>query len=132
MPINDHISNLIARVRNAQVARFDQLELPSTKVLENIAQILKEEGFIKNFRVASDGKQPVLRIFLKTVPDNGYAIKGIKRVSKLSRRVYVGKDDIPTVKSGFGISIVSTSRGVMTGEKARKLAIGGELLCEVW
>jgi small subunit ribosomal protein S8 len=132
MPINDHISNLIARVRNAQVARFDQLELPSTKVLENIAQILKEEGFIKNFRVASDGKQPVLRIFLKIVPDNGYAIKGIKRVSKLSRRVYVGKDDIPTVKSGFGISIVSTSRGVMTGDKARKLAIGGELLCEVW
>ncbi len=132
MPINDHISNLIARVRNAQVARFDQLELPSTKVLENITQILKEEGFIKNFRVASDGKQPVLRIFLKIVPDNGYAIKGFKRVSKLSRRVYVGKDDIPTVKSGFGISIVSTSRGVMTGDKARKLAIGGELLCEVW
>jgi small subunit ribosomal protein S8 len=132
MPINDHISNLIARVRNAQVARFDQLELPSTKVLESITQILKEEGFIKNFRVASDGKQPVLRIFLKTVPDNGYAIKGFKRVSKLSRRVYVGKDDIPTVKSGFGISIISTSRGVMTGEKARKLAIGGELLCEVW
>jgi small subunit ribosomal protein S8 len=132
MPINDHISNLIARVRNAQVARFDQLELPSTKVLENITQILKEEGFIKNYRVASDGKQPVLRIFLKIVPDNGYAIKGFKRVSKLSRRVYVGKDDIPTVKSGFGIAIVSTSRGVMTGEKARKLAIGGELLCEVW
>lgn len=132
MPINDHISNLLARLRNAQVARFDQLELPSTKVLESIAQILKEEGFIKNFRVASDGKQPVLRIFLKTVPDNGYAIKGIKRVSKLSRRVYVGKDDIPTVKSGFGIAIVSTSRGVMTGDKARKLAIGGELLCEVW
>src|SRR5512138_1700811 len=132
MPINDHISNLIARVRNAQVARFDQLELPSTKVIESITQILKEEGFIKNYRVASDGKQPVLRIFLKIVPDNGYAIKGFKRVSKLSRRVYVGKDDIPTVKSGFGIAIVSTSRGVMTGEKARKLAIGGELLCEVW
>ncbi|HEY3490648.1 MAG TPA: 30S ribosomal protein S8 [Candidatus Deferrimicrobiaceae bacterium] len=132
MPINDHISNLIARVRNAQVARFDQLELPSTKVLENIAQILKEEGFIKNYRVASDGKQPVLRIFLKIVPDNGYAIKGFKRTSKLSRRVYVGKDHIPVVKSGFGISIITTSRGVMTGEKARKMAIGGELLCEVW
>lgn len=132
MPINDHISNLIARLRNAQIARFDQLEIPHTKVVENIVQILKEEGFIKNFRVASDGKLPILRIFLKTVPDGGYAIKGMKRVSKLSRRIYVGKDDIPMVKNGFGIAIVSTSKGVMTGEKAKKLAIGGELLAEVW
>ena len=132
MPINDHISNLLARVRNAQTARFDQLELPSTRVNENIAGILKEEGFIKNFRVVSDPKQPLLRIFLKTDPETGYAIKGLRRVSRPGRRVYVGKDDIPVVKNGFGIAILSTSRGVMTGDKAKKLAIGGELLCKVW
>ncbi len=132
MAISDHISNLLARIRNAQMARFDQLELPSTHVLENVARILKEEGFIKNFRVVPEKNQPSLKIFLKNVPEAGYAIKGMKRVSRPGRRVYVGKDDIPTVKNGFGVAIISTSRGVMTGEKAKKLAIGGELLCEVW
>jgi len=132
MAINDHISNLLARVRNAQMARFDQLELPSTRVLENIVSILKEEGFVKNFRVLPDPKQSVLRIYLRSEPESGYAIKGIRRVSRPGRRVYVGKDSIPIVKNGFGIAILSTSRGVMTGEKAKKLAIGGELLCQVW
>ncbi|HEY7585389.1 MAG TPA: 30S ribosomal protein S8 [Candidatus Deferrimicrobiaceae bacterium] len=132
MAISDHISNLLARIRNAQMARFDQLELPCTHVLENVARILKEEGFIKNFRVMPEKNQPSLKIFLKNVPEAGYAIKGMKRVSRPGRRVYVGKDDIPTVKNGFGVAIISTSRGVMTGEKAKKLAIGGELLCEVW
>jgi small subunit ribosomal protein S8 len=132
MAISDHISNLLARIRNAQMARFDQLELPSTHVLENVARILKEEGFIKNFRIVPEKNQPALKIFLKNVPEAGYAIKGMKRVSRPGRRVYVGKDDIPTVKNGFGVAIISTSKGVMTGEKAKKLAIGGELLCEVW
>jgi small subunit ribosomal protein S8 len=132
MAINDHISNLLARIRNAQMARFEQLELPSTHVLENVARILKEEGFIKNFRIVPEKKQPFLKIFLKSAPEAGYAIKGMKRVSRPGRRVYVGKDDIPTVKNGFGVAIISTSKGVMTGEKARKLAIGGELLCEIW
>ncbi|MCL5966250.1 MAG: 30S ribosomal protein S8 [Deltaproteobacteria bacterium] len=132
MAINDHISNMLTRIRNAQVARFDHVALPSTRILANIAQILKEEGFIKNYRVLHDPKQPTLRIILKSHPEAGYAIKGIRRVSRPSRRVYVGKDDVPTVKNGFGVAIISTSRGVMTGEKAKKLAIGGELLCEVW
>ena len=132
MAISDHISNLLARIRNAQMARFDQLELPCTHVLENVARILKEEGFIKNFRLVPEPKQPALKIFLKVSTETGYAIKGMKRVSRPGRRVYVGKDDIPTVKNGFGVAIISTSRGVMTGEKAKKLAIGGELLCEVW
>jgi small subunit ribosomal protein S8 len=132
MAINDHISNLLSRIRNAQLARFDQLELPSTHVLENVVRILKEEGFIKNFRVVEEKIQPSLKIFLKSVPEAGYAIKGMKRVSRPGRRVYVGKDDIPTVKNGFGVAIISTSRGVMTGEKAKKLSIGGELLCEIW
>jgi len=132
MSINDHVSNLLARVRNAQTARFDQVEIPSTKLSESLVLILKEEGFIKNFRVLPDPKQPVLRIFLKADPGAGYAIKGVRRVSRPGRRVYVGKDDIPVVKNGFGIAIVSTSKGVMTGDSAKKLAIGGELLCKVW
>lgn len=132
MPINDHISNLLARVRNAQMGRFEQVDLPSTRILENIASILRDEGFVKGFRVLPDPKQPVLRIYLRTDPPTGYAIKGMKRVSRPGRRIYVGKDDIPTVKNGFGIAILSTSRGVMTGEKAKKLSIGGEVLCQVW
>ncbi|MGE5190759.1 MAG: 30S ribosomal protein S8 [Gemmatimonadota bacterium] len=132
MSINDHVSNLLARVRNAQTARFEQVEIPSTRLSESIAAILKEEGFIRNFRVLPDPKQPVLRIFLKADAGSGYAIKGMRRMSRPGRRVYVGKDDIPVVKSGFGIAILSTSKGVMTGDKARKMAIGGELLCHVW
>ncbi|MBI5905132.1 MAG: 30S ribosomal protein S8 [Deltaproteobacteria bacterium] len=132
MAINDHISNLLARLRNAQLARFEQLEIPATSVLQNIVQILKEEGFIKGYRVVSEQNANRLRIALKASPDTGYAIKGMRRVSRPGRRVYVGKDDIPTVKNGFGVAIVSTSKGVMTGEKAKKLSIGGELLCEVW
>jgi small subunit ribosomal protein S8 len=132
MAINDHISNLLVRVRNAQMARFEQVELPSTRILESIVRILKEEGFVRNYRVLPDPKQPSVRIYLRSDPVEGYAIKGMRRISRPGRRVYVGKDEIPTVKSGFGIAILSTSKGVMTGEKARKLAIGGELLCRVW
>lgn len=132
MAINDHISNMLARIRNAQMARFDQLEIPSAYVLENVARIMKEEGFIKNYKVVAEKKQSALKIFLKSVPEAGYAIKGMRRVSRPGRRIYVGKDDIPTVKNGFGVAILSTSRGVMTGEKARKMAIGGEVLCEIW
>ena len=132
MPINDHVSNLLTRIRNAQKGRFDQVELPSTNLNASIAQILKEEGFIRNFRVVPDPARPLLRVFLKTNPETGYAIRGVRRVSRPGRRVYVGKDGIPVVKSGFGIVILSTSKGVMTGERAKKLAIGGELLCQVW
>ncbi len=132
MAINDHISNLLARIRNSQMARFEQLEVPSAHVLENLARILKEEGFIKNYKVLTEKNRNSLKIFLKTVPETGYAIKGMRRISRPGRRVYVGKDDIPTVKSGFGVAILSTSHGVMTGDKARKMAIGGEVLCEIW
>lgn len=132
MAISDHIANMLTRIRNAQVARLDQVEIPSSRILASIAQILKEEGFIRGYRVLPDAKQPVLRINLKNHPERGYAIKGMRRVSRPGRRVYVGKDAIPVVKNGFGIAIVSTSKGVVTGEKARKLAVGGELLCEVW
>ncbi|MBP2676257.1 MAG: ribosomal protein [Deltaproteobacteria bacterium] len=132
MAINDHIANLLARLRNAQMSRSEQLELPATGVLQNITQILKEEGFIKGYRVVTEQNIPRLKIALKATPDAGYAIKGMRRMSRPGRRIYVGKDDIPTVKNGFGVAIISTSKGVMTGEKAKKLSVGGELLCEVW
>jgi small subunit ribosomal protein S8 len=108
------------------------MEIPSTNILHGITQILKEEGFIKGYRVVTEKNASRLRIALKSAPETGYAIKGIRRMSRPGRRLYVGKDEIPTVKNGFGIAIVSTSRGVMTGEKAKKLSIGGELLCEIW
>ncbi len=132
MANNDHVSDLLTRLRNAQHARFEQLEVPATNILQGITQILKEEGFIKGYRVVNEKAAAKLRIVLKSIPEAGYAIKGIRRKSRPGRRIYVGKDEIPTVKNGFGIAIVSTSRGVMTGEKARNLSIGGELLCEVW
>ncbi len=132
MAINDHISNFLTRIRNAQTARFEQVEVPSTKILENIASILKEEGFIKNFKAIQDKTRPCIRISLRSNPESGFAIRGVRRVSRPGRRVYVGKDAIPTVKSGYGVAVISTSRGVMTGEKAKKLSIGGEILFEVW
>lgn len=132
MAINDHIANLLSRLRNAQMSRSDQLEVPSSGVIQSIVQILKEEGFIKGYRMIAEQNISQIRIALKSSPDASYAIKGMRRISRPGRRIYVGKDDIPIVKNGFGIAIVSTSKGVMTGEKARKLSIGGELLCELW
>lgn len=101
-------------------------------MLVSIASILEEEGFIGNFKYLEDGKQGLLRINLKHSPIYGYAIIGLKRISKPGRRVYVGKDEIPIVKRGYGICVLTTSKGVMTGDKAKELGVGGELLCEIW
>jgi small subunit ribosomal protein S8 len=132
MPINDHISNMLTRVRNAQMAAKRIVEMPSSNMLVSIAAILQEEGFIENFRYVEDGKQGIIRIGLRRNKVYGYAITGIKKISKPGRRVYVGKEKLPVVKRGYGISILSTSRGVMTGDKARELGVGGEVLCEIW
>ena len=132
MAINDHIANLLSRLQNAQMSRTDQLEVPASCVLQSIVQILKDEGFIKGYRVVTEQNISRIRITLKPSSETGYVIKGMRRMSRPGRRIYVGKDEIPTVKNGFGIAIVSTSKGVMTGEKAQKLSIGGELLCELW
>ena len=132
MAINDHIANLLSRLGNAQMSRGEQLEVPASGVIQSIVQILKDEGFIKNYRLVAERNIGRIRITLKLSPDSSYAIKGMRRISRPGRRIYVGKDDIPVVKNGFGIAIVSTSKGVMTGENARKLSIGGELLCELW
>ena len=132
MSFTDPIADMLTRIRNASSARHEKVLVPRSRLKIRIAEVLKEEGFIKGYRVVNEKNSSRLRISLKSTPETGYAIKGIRRMSRPGRRLYVGKDEIPTVKNGFGIAIVSTSRGVMTGEKAKKLSIGGELLCEIW
>lgn len=132
MSMTDVVADMLTRIRNASRARHEKVDIPSSTLKAEIARILKEEGYIKNVKTINDGKQGVLRVFLKYGADNEGVVSGIERVSKPGRRTYVGKDEIPRVLSGFGISIVSTSKGVMTDKAAREANVGGELLCKVW
>ena len=132
MSMTDPIADLLTRVRNALTARHERVDIPSSKVKVSIARILKEEGFIKNFKVLRDNKQGVLRIFLKYNDENKPVIKGLKRVSKPSRRVYVGASDIPLVLSGLGVGVISTSKGIMSDREARRQKVGGEMMCSIW
>ena len=132
MSMTDPIADLLTRVRNAMTARHDRVDIPSSKVKVAIVRILKEEGFIKNYKVIKDNKQGVVRVFLKYNENNKPIIKGIKRVSRPSRRTYVHADGIPPVVSGLGVAIISTSKGVMTDKEARRQNIGGEMMCSVW
>lgn len=137
MSVTDPIADMLTRLRNAMMAGQTLVAMPSSKMRSSIAKILKEEGFIANFDVV-DGERPghkVLRIRLKYVGerrDRRPVITGLERVSKPGRRVYTGKTDIPWVLSGLGIAILSTPKGVMTGQRARRLGIGGEVLCKIW
>lgn len=132
MAINDHISNMLTRIRNSQMAGKRSLELPSSNALVSIASILKEEGYINEYKYVEDDKQGKIYITLKHTPVYGYAISGSRRISKPGRRVYVGRDDIPVIKKGYGICILSTSKGLLTGDRAKENGVGGELLCEIW
>ncbi len=132
MSMTDPIADLLTRVRNALTARHERVDTPSSKVKVSIARILKEEGYIKNFKILKDNKQGILRIFLKYNDDNKPVIKGLKRVSKPSRRVYVGATDIPPVLSGLGVGIISTSKGIMSDREARLQKVGGEMMCSIW
>ncbi len=137
MSVVDPISDMLTRVRNAVMVGHSQVALPSSKIKVAIAKILKEEGYIAGYEVA-DGKvanSKVLRIRLKYVGERRErrpVITGLERISRPGRRVYSGKSDIPWVLSGMGIAIVSTPKGVMTGQRARQLGVGGEVLCKVW
>lgn len=137
MTITDPISDMLTRIRNGGMAGQPIIAMPSSKVKASIAEILKSEGFIKSFEVV-DGEKPshkVLRVDLKYVGDRRTrrpVISGLERVSKPGRRIYAKKDEIPWVLSGIGITIVSTPKGVMTDRKARKIGVGGEVLCKVW
>lgn len=128
----DPIADLLTRIRNATRAKHPRVDLPSSKLKVEIARLLKDEGYIANFKVVEEKGKKTLRVFLRYTPDRRSVITDLKRVSRPGSRRYVGKADIRQVVGGLGISIVSTPRGLMTGQSARKEGIGGELLCEVW
>ncbi|HEV2108395.1 MAG TPA: 30S ribosomal protein S8 [Thermomicrobiales bacterium] len=132
MSVNDPISDMLTRIRNAGMARNNETTMPATKVLVAIAGILKEEGYIADFEVIEKRPQNQLKVMLRYGADKRHSIREIKRVSKPGLRVYAGKDRIPRVRSGLGIAVVSTPQGVMTGYEARRRGIGGEVLCTVW
>ena len=132
MSMSDPIADMLTRVRNGIIVSFDAVDVPSSKLKINIAKILKSEGFIKNYKVIADKKQGLIRIFLKYDENGEPVIGGLKRVSRSSCRVFAKKDQVPMVLNGFGINVLSTSKGLMTDKQARKLGIGGEILCSVW
>ena len=132
MHITDPIADMLTRIRNANNAKHDTVDVPASNMKKSIAQILLEEGYIKNFQLIDDGTQGVIRITLKYLPGKEKAIQGLKRVSKPGLRVYAGADELPRVLKGLGIAIISTSKGIMTDKKARAAHVGGEVLAFVW
>jgi small subunit ribosomal protein S8 len=130
--LTDPIADLLTRIRNAGKARFEKVEIPSSKMKASIARILKDEGYIKDYTVIKDDKQGILEIQLKYDSKQMPVMSEIKRISKPSRRVYVTKDEIPYVKNGLGMAILSTSKGVVPDKVARKQATGGEVICTFW
>lgn len=132
MTMTDPIADMLTRIRNAVMARKKQVEIPCSKMKLEIAKILKNEGFIQNFKYVDDNKQGVLIITLKYDENKESAITGLERVSKPGRRVYCQKDSIPKVLNGLGIAIISTSRGILTGKQCEELGVGGEVICYIW
>ena len=133
MQITDPIADMLTRIRNANNAKHDTVDVPASNMKKAIAQILLDEGYIKNFQIINDGTQGVIRITLKYLqPGKEKAISGLRRVSKPGLRVYAGAEELPKVLRGLGIAIVSTSKGVMTDKKAREAHVGGEVLAFVW
>ncbi len=129
---SDPIADTLTRIRNANAAGHEKVDMPSSRLKVEIARILKEEGFIKGYRVLEDRKQGILRVYLKYGPGQERILRGITRVSKPGLRVYTRSRKVPRVMSGMGIAIVSTSKGIMTDREARRQAVGGEVLCYVW
>jgi small subunit ribosomal protein S8 len=132
MSTSDPIADMLTRIRNAASARHPKVDVPASKLKMEIARILKDEGFIMNFKPAEEGAKKSIRIYLKYTPGNVPVISRIERVSRPGCRVYVGSKDVPRVLGGLGINILTTPRGVMTGATARKENIGGEVLCQIW
>jgi small subunit ribosomal protein S8 len=131
MTPSDPIADMLTRVRNALRAKHQKVDVPASKLKMEIARILKEEGYIMNYKLAAEGSMKTIRLYLKYTPANEPAISRIERVSRPGCRVYVGKEEIPRVLGGLGINILTTPRGVMTGRRARHENVGGELLCRI-
>ena len=132
MTMTDPIADLLTRIRNANQNGFAKLEVPSSTFKVEIVRVLKEEGYIKDYRVLKDTGRAVIKISLKYADKEERVIKTIKKISKPSRRVYVGKDEIPKVMNGLGVPIISTPKGVMSDRQARRAGVGGEVICTVW
>ena len=132
MHITDPVADMLTRIRNAVSAKHDTVDVPASNMKKSIAQILLDEGYIKNFQIVDDGTQGKIHITLKYNAGKEKVITGLRRVSKPGLRVYVGADELPRVLRGLGIAIISTSKGVMTDKKARELDVGGEVLAFVW
>ena len=128
----DTISQFLTMIRNAGAARHEKVDMPASKVRAGIAQILVNEGLIRSFKVAKDSKQGIMRVYLKYDEAGNHVITSIDRVSRPGRRVYVKSDNVPTVRSGMGMSILSTSKGIMSGKQAADAKVGGELLATLW
>lgn len=132
MNLTDPIADMLTRIRNAAQARKKEVSLPSSRIKVEIARILKEEGFIRNYKVIEDSRQGSLNIVLKYTEDNRAAISGLRRISSPGCRIYCTKDSVPKVLDGLGLVIVTTSRGLMSGKKCEETGVGGEVLCSVW
>ena len=132
MNLTDPVADFLTRIRNAMRSRHQKLDVPASKLKAEIARILKEEGYISNFKPTEENGMKVLRVYLKYGISNVSVIRDLQRVSRPGCRVYLGKDEIRRVQNGLGISIMTTPKGVMTGRQARREGVGGEILCEVW
>jgi small subunit ribosomal protein S8 len=132
MVMTDPIADFLTRIRNANMVMHEKVEIPASKTKKALAEILKKEGFVKDYEYIEDGKQGVIRIYLKYGSNKEKVITGIKRISKPGLRVYCKKDEIPRVLGGLGIAIISTSQGIVTDKEARKNGLGGEVICYVW
>ena len=132
MQINDPVADMLTRIRNANTAKHESVDVPASNLKKAIAQILLDEGYIKSFEIVDDGTQGIIRIQLKYLAGKEKVISGLRRVAKPGLRVYAGADELPRVLKGLGIAIISTSKGVMTDKKARANHVGGEVLAFVW
>ena len=132
MVTTDPVADMLTRIRNANSSLHEQVDVPASKMKERIAKVLKREGFIKDYQVIQAGVQGVIRIAMKYTTERFRVINGLTRVSKPGLRRYVGKGEIPNLYGGMGVVIMSTPKGIMTGQRARQLGVGGEILCEVW
>lgn len=132
MQLSDPIADMLTRLRNGLMARHPSVDMPHSNIKEAIAHILKDEGFVREYEVLREGAKSSLRVVLKYTPTRRPVMTHLKRISKPGLRIYTGKDRIPRVLGGMGLVILSTPHGVVTGQRARKLGVGGELLCEIW
>lgn len=132
MSMTDPIADMLTRIRNGIMAKMQKVDIPSSNMKVSLANVLKTEGFIKNYKVIADQKQGVLRVYLKYIDEKDSVINEIKRISKPGSRRYVRCDDIPNVKNGMGVAVLSTSKGILADKTAREAGIGGEIICTVW